>query len=228
MIAGGLVLVAAVLVLRDDGRDADPASGLSEPSASVGQGPPSRAAEPGQRPRATLRPRFDGQAPGPATRTPDSFADLSAKQRDGMDALRTYRFRPLSERERQRMEQGPSDPYGSYPDHREPWQRSGPTPTGPGYRAAPTQPGRWTPEWEDRSWGTQGYSFRPLEPSGGTRQRWEGPYSAPRWPDAGYPPQPDPLQTPPQWGALPPDRAPSPYRQYRSHDVPRDRRFSLR
>jgi hypothetical protein len=233
MIAAGVVLLAAFLVLRDDGNAPEPASGAPDgagaqsPGESRGPGAPRRAAD------MAMRPRSDPWTSDPTTLSPNLSGHLGSRPQGGMGGIETYRFRPLGERERRRIEQRSWEPHGSSNDPGEPWQRAQPAPTAPNYQGYPPQQRPWTPGWENQDWGTQGYSFRPVEPSRGTRERWEGPYSTPRWPEGGYPPPPDPFQTPGQWGAIAPERSPSPYRMYRSFDAPRDRsprdhRFSLR
>lgn len=122
-----------------------------------------------------------------------------------------YRFRPLGEQERRRMQESYPDQYRerNYSAYSAREQPFAPTPYGT------------SPEYPNAR--QQVYSFRPLENSSGSRNRWQGPYQQPGWND-GRPPL-DPWTAPPnpQWGSTPPV-----HRMYPSYSPDTSRRFAER
>ncbi len=145
----------------------------------------------------------------------------------------SYRFRPLGERERRRIEEqaraprGPSYPYpaasDSWTPQRQPGTRSPPT-----YGIDPATPDPSMRDWGGRGWGTEGYGFRETEPARRGGDRWQGPYSSPVQQGDWLPPDPGLFQEPNQWGAIPPERTPPSFRMYPSLDAHRDRRLTAR
>ena len=133
---------------------------------------------------------YDGQAP---------------IQRNG------YRFRPLGEREKKRMQKSNPDEYQAPHYSAQPAQRQ------PIASAPYTEPSMGPDQWQ------QTYSFRPLEKPRTSRDRWQGPYQRPGWRDNR--PTLDPWTTPPdpQWGSTPPTR-----RMYPSYSPSTSRRITAR
>jgi len=144
-----------------------------------------------------------------------------------------YRFRPLGERERRRIEEQARSPYGSsypYPSAGDysPSQRQPGTSSPPAYGVDPATREPWMRDWGGRSWGTEGYGFGQPEPGRLGPDRWQGPYSSPVGPGDWPPSDPGIFQEPNQWGAIPPERTPPSYRMYPSLDAHRDRRLTAR
>lgn len=143
----------------------------------------------------------------------------------------TYRFRPLAERERRRIEEQARGPYGrSYPsagDTRDP-ERQPSTGSSPAYGVDPTTRDPWMRDWGGPGWGTEGYGFRQPGSVPSRGERWQGPYTSPVQPGDWLPPDPGILQEPNQWGAIPPERTPPSYRMYPSLEAHRDRRLTAR
>ena len=153
--------------------------------------------------------------------------------RDSYAQEETYRFRPLGERERRRIEEQARAPYGSsypYPsagDHLQPRREPG-TGSPPTYGVDPMSRDPWMQDWRGQGWGTEGYGLRQPEPARQSLDRWQDLYGSPprgsEWP----PSEPGILQEPSQWGAIPPDREPPSHRMYPSLDLHRDRRLTAR
>lgn len=144
-----------------------------------------------------------------------------------------YRFRPLGERERRRIEEQARSPYGYPPDDpatRDSWPPQRPPGTGapPTYGVDPAVRDPWLPDAGGRGWGTEGYGFRQPEPARSGGNRWQGPYGSPVHPGDWPPPDPGLFQEPNQWGAIPPERTPPSYRMYPSLETHRDRRLAAR
>lgn len=172
--------------------------------------------------------------PPPATRAPAPSAPYPAwpdAPRAGTFAPRepapeTWRFRPLSERERHRFEQQSGGYYGAPapyapPRYEEPRRPYEPAQAPRGYGMDPMTPEPW-----QQGWGNEGYSFRPQAPSTRSRGRWQGPYSAP------LPNRPALRDAPPifdqenQWGATPRRSPPPSHRMYPSLDQRGNRRLT--
>jgi hypothetical protein len=155
-----------------------------------------------QRPNARgTYPQRDSDGSG----TPGTYGGQAPIQTNG------YRFRPLDEQEKERMQASHPEryqaPYYSAPAEQ---QQSIPRPT---YSAQSMAPG---PQRET-------YSFRPLEKSRASRGRWQGPYQDPGW--RGSRPPLDPWTAPPdpQWGSTPPAQ-----RMYPSYLRDTSRRITAR
>lgn len=143
----------------------------------------------------------------------------------------TYRFRPLAERERRRIEEQARGPYGrSYPSAGDTWepQQRPSTGSSPAYGVDPTTRDPWMRDWGAPGWGTEGYGFRQPSSVAPGGERWQGPYSTPVQPGDWLPPEPGVFQGPNQWGAIPPERTPPSYRMYPSLEGHRDRRLTAR
>jgi hypothetical protein len=226
-ILAALGALIGILVLWDGDETPEPPE---ETGRSAGDAQERQRASPPSAP-GTGHDRGDWSR-GPAAAYPPSYSGYPESyggQFPGQpEVVETFRFRPLSERERQRIEQQAQVPYGAYPRSREPWQPRTPREDVPprtygGYQGEP-----WGPGWDGRGWGTEGYGMRPAEPPGRSRPRWESPYAAPVWPGEGYPSDPELFDKPPQWGVVPPQRLPPSQRMYPSLDMPRDRRLTAR
>ena len=142
-------------------------------------------------------------------------------------ALDRFRFRPLTERERQRMAlegRGPSYDDQSHPAPGVPEHYS----NRPGYperTAKPTWPSYGQPLIPTADWPHRGYSFRPYETPPATRSRWRSPYE-----EGNGRRQPGPADpwSAPQWGSTPRDWSPRGERMYPSLDWWSDRRLTTR
>lgn len=143
------------------------------------------------RPRAPTYPSYGGSFQPPATALPEP--------------KESFRFRPLSERDRERIDRQSQDPYAPY--DRGQWQPRNPRATSPEPAYGGYSP--WGPAWDSPDWGTEGYSLRPAEPSTREPDTWEGAY-------------------PPQWGVVPPERIPPSHRMLPSLELPRDRKLTAR
>lgn len=146
----------------------------------------------------------------------------------------SYRFRPLDERERRRIEEQAQSSYGSpapRPSARDSWPAPQHPPAGtapPTYGVDPAVRDPWLPDWGGRGWGTEAYGYRQPDSASPGGDRWQGPYSRPVYPGNRPPPDPGPYREPSQWGAIPPERTPPSYRMYPSRESPRDRRLATR
>lgn len=136
---------------------------------------------------STAQPReYRPQSDADGYRTPVPYSEQQPLSSNG------YRFRPLSERERQRIRSTYPDQfateYYSAPEIR-------PRPATPAPYAA--QPQYFQPPQET-------YSYRPLNDSQPTRDRYQGPYQRPGWNTDRS--NMDPWSAPPdpQWGSTPP------------------------
>jgi hypothetical protein len=143
----------------------------------------------------------------------------------------TYRFRPLGERERRRIEEQARGPYGpAYPSAGDSWtpqrQPGGGAP--PTYGVDPATRDPWMQDWGGHGWGTEGYGLRQPERPRSGGDRWQGPYATPVKPGDWLPADPGLFQEPNQWGAVPPERTPPSYRMYPSLDAHKDRRLTTR
>jgi len=229
-IAVTLAILVGVWLLRDGEESRPPEEGARRPDTPSVQAP--------QHPRWT---------PPPATRQTPSWGyeagypgAVGSYSRPPVGAYpaaeEPYRFRPLKERERRRIEEqaratyGPSYPYpsagDSYPTPSRPGMgTSPPTPT---YGNDPTIGDPWGPDWGRRSWGTEGYSFGQPDAGRSGIDRAQGPYSRPVRPGDWPSTYPEVFQDPNQWGAVPPQRIPPSYRMYPSLDAHRDRRLAVR
>jgi hypothetical protein len=149
-------------------------------------------------PFGKVRPYYYGQ-PWPTERP------ATSTQR-GPDSVPRYTFRPLTDRERRRLETAPPVPY-QY-DHGTSQRRPVGIPkafSGDSGYSYPQRHGSPLDTSQPNRWADGRYSFRPLESSPSRPQRWQGPYQEPvrdRRPDAV-----EPWTTPPdpQWGSRPPD-----------------------
>jgi len=114
----------------------------------------------------------------------------------GRDPIETngYRFRPLGEREKRRMQVPVPDqhvaPYSS-------GYAQLPPPVAPAPHSAPSM----LPNPQQQT-----YSFRPLEKSPSSRGRWQGPYQRPGWRDDWHSSDPWAAPSDPQWGSTPPNQ----------------------
>lgn len=129
---------------------------------------------------------YDPQAYPNAYRSPAPY--------DGQERFATngYRFRPLGERERQRIQSG-------YPDQYPPTYY--PTPeTAP----RPITPGTYSTRPRDRQPRQEIYSFRPLNKAGPAQGRWQGPYERPGWETNRSTIDPWTAPPDPRWGSMPP------------------------
>lgn len=151
--------------------------------------------------------------------------------RDSYPREEAYRFRPLGERERRRIEEQarspyePSYPYPSAGDRLQPQRQPG-TGSPPTYGVDPMSRDPWMQDWRGQGWGTEGYGLRQPEPARPTLDRRQNRYGSPTRGDEWPPPEPGIFQEPSQWGAIPPDREPPSYRMYPSLDLHRDRRLT--
>ncbi len=104
-----------------------------------------------------------------------------------------FRFRPLSDSEKRRYD------YQTPPERYEPSRSYGPaTAPAPSYGTRPGYP----------SGGYGGYTFRPLEQTPESAERWQGPYPDPMWRgERDYADQ-NGFEREPQWGARPYTRPP--------------------
>lgn len=167
---------------------------------------------------------------------PGATESLNRSPMQAYPSEEPYRFRPLRERERRRIEEqarapyGPSYPYpsagDSYPTQRQPG--ISPSLPAPSYGVDPAVGDPWGPDWGSRSWGTEGYSFRQPDAARPNIDRAQGPYWAPVRPGDRPPTDPGVFQEPNQWGAVPPQRTPPSLRMYPSLDAHRDRRLAVR
>lgn len=170
--------------------------------------------------------------PVQAPRPPDYYQPRQGGPQTGRfkptePTVDAYRFRPLDQRERRRMEQQSAGAYGeSYgvPRYDLPADDGGrpQTPAIPrDYGMDPMGPESW-----QQGWGSEGYSFRPVAPASRSQGRWQGPYSAPR-PSRPYPPDaPPPFDEGIQWGATPRRLPPPSRRMYPALDGPNNRRLT--
>lgn len=113
----------------------------------------------------------------------------------------SFRFRPLGERERQRLER--QTPYTSAP-----WSPRDRTETAPAFGAQPMQPTEPWNIWR-QGYGGGGTGAGPRSFGGDTRDPWQGP-------------APPLYRHVPQPRASPPDRVPPSQRMYPSLDQPTD------
>jgi len=140
----------------------------------------------------------------------DGYSDASSDRRGAYDpyagddrmANRGYRFRPLTDRERQRAQDSyPSqyaDQYQMPYEARSPYYPSG---------EAQQRSARPTPYSAPRPYAEpqrDAYNFRPLEQSPAARGRWQGPYPEPGQRFDPYSTDPWMSPPPPQWGSTPP------------------------
>jgi hypothetical protein len=153
--------------------------------------------------------------------------------RDSYPQEEAYRFRPLGERERRRIEEqarypdGSSYPYPSAGDRLQPQRQPG-TGSPPTYGVDPMSRDPWMQDWRGQGWGTEGYGHTQPVPARPTLDRRQDRYGSPPRRDEWPPPEPGIFQEPSQWGAIPPDREPPSYRMYPSLDLHRDRRLTAR
>ena len=204
----GLLLVLGVgfLVLRsgDEPSDGDQRGGESE-SATDTQFQPREPTFLAPRNDYGIADRSDPRSPPSAYDRPSAYrqqydpqaypnAYRSPTPYDGQERFATngYRFRPLGERERQRIQSGYPD---QYPSTYYPTPEIAPRPTAPG--AYSTRP------W-DRQPRQENYSFRPLNKSEQARERWRGPYPRPGWDTDRSTIDPWTAPPDPQWGSTPP------------------------
>jgi hypothetical protein len=117
------------------------------------------------------------------------------------EQVESFRFRPLGERERQRLER--QAPYSGSP-----WSPRDQTPTAPAFGAQPMQP---TQPWNDwrQSYGGGSGGAGPRDPGRDTRDPWQGP-------------DPPPYRHAPQPGFPPAETVPPSQRMYPSLDGPTD------
>lgn len=233
VIAVVLAVLAGIVFLRGgneppERQETRPPTGIVQQGAREPQSwQPSTAPSEGTWPRRPApapregypRPRYPGYA--------ESFPPASPIERG---AEESFRFRPLSERDRDRIDRQAQGSYGPYGPTPEQWQPRQPrtTPPDPAYGGYPAGREPLGPAWDYPGWGTEGYSLRQVEPSRGTRDRWQGPYTSPARPGEAYRPEPSPFQVPPQWGVVPPERVPPSYRMYPSMDLTRERKLTAR
>lgn len=196
---------------------------------------PSRvpAAETPQTPRWPA-PSTLYQAPGYRSDYPGPRSGYTPAPPQASVPQETYRFRPLGERERQRIEERARSPYGPsypYPSAGDSWPTEGQPAIGPPptYGVDPTTRDPWMRTWDGGgTWGPERYGFQQPGPAQPNRDLGQRPYSSPPprgdWP----PPDPGPFQEPNQWGAIPPERTPPSYRMYPYLDLHRDRRITAR
>jgi hypothetical protein len=161
-----------------------------------------------QFPALPVQPKADGTTaryPAPYPTDPGAWSAPAADP---------YRFRPLSERERER--------HNPYPT----------TDPQPADHQAQSRPS--IPTWAGGdTWAREGYRFRPIKPNPGGGTRWEGPSSIPPW--GGEPGASDQWADrfdPPPWRspATPtrPTRSPPAQRMLPSLDWWSDRTFTAR
>jgi hypothetical protein len=216
----GLAILVGYWILRDG--EEPPAPGPAEVQKEQGGQAP-RWTSPTPVPPAPP-PAFVPSYPGRAG--PYSQAPLGAYPPE-----ETFRFRPLGERERRRIEEQARGPYGpSYPSAGDYWspqrQPGGASP--PTYGVDPAIQEPWMREGGGRGWGTEGYGFRQPELPRQDGTLWQGPYATPTQPEDWLPQDPGLFQEPNQWGSIPPERTPPAYRMYPSLDAHRDRRLTAR
>ena len=238
VIAVVIAVLIGIIVFRGGGEPPEPQA-TSPSSGRVDEGTrgprswqpsatPSQGAWPGTQAPAPLQGYQDGSYPRPVY--PGYTESFPAQAPSAPYARENLQFRPLSERERQRIERqsrGSSGPYNQTPDQWQPWHPRATSPE-PAYGDYPGALEPWGPGWDHPDWGTEGFSLRPVEPAKGARKQGEGPYSSPARPGEDHRPEPDPFQIPPQWGVVPPQRVPPSYRMYPSLDLPRDRKLTAR
>lgn len=211
--------VITIMWMRDDSPPpAEPESGPAQSESRIPKGL-ERVRPPAARPPAP-------SAPYPAWRDAPRAETFEPRE----PAPETWRFRPLSERERRRFEQQSGYYYGApytppryeerAGEQRRPYE---PRRSPRGFDMDPMSPEPWR-----QGWGNEGYSFRPQAPSPRSRGRWQGPYSAPLRGRA-YPQDAPPIfDQGNQWGATPRRSPPPSHRMYPSLDQPGHRRLTAR
>lgn len=121
-----------------------------------------------------------------------------------------YRFRPLNEREQERMRARYPDqyPYADQYPGQTATRYDPPAQTYPSYEAQPRSPAPYSAPYSPPDAYSdprrESYSFRPLEKSPGARGRWQGPYQEPGRRYDRYPMEPWTAPSDPQWGSTPP------------------------
>jgi len=246
LLIGSLVLGVAAVVVFWDGEETPDSKGTGV--GGKAQSAPGHSAEPSQ-PKLLPPERRSGDTRTPPSRTgrstypdyPRAPGTSYPSARQAQDPMERFSFRPLTDRERKRIEaEYPQRGYPSQADRNHgsprPADRSreypsayDPAPAAPhpgatapsDYAPYPAQPGY--PGWE-----RPGYSFRPLDKAPAARDRWQGPYQdrgwsgeqdyAERWTAPGEP----------QWGSTAPVQPPSPQRMYPSWDLDTGRRLTSR
>jgi len=226
LIAGAVVGLLAAILLWPEEKPPEPEKQASEPAATPE--PKFRLREPSyQEPRSgygSARPpsRSDAYSPYPPPRSPSygypdagmgSYAPLEPRS----DPYERFSFRPLSERERERLEAERTDPYYAMPPPpQQPYAEWGGQPGAPGSGQASGYP-----EWYGGGYGYPAYGDYSRE-----RADRRSPYGERReeqdyrgaWPS---PPEP-------QWGSQPRDWVPPAQRMYPSLGAEADRRFTYR
>lgn len=224
----GIAILVGFWMLRDRGEPPIP------------QAPPQRPLDQTQSPTQERARAPQWLPPSPVTQAPPytfvpGYPDYSGHSPQTPMGLyppeEIFRFRPLGERERRRIEEQARSPYGPYyPSPSEAWgpQRQPGTGSPRAYGVDPATQDPWLRDGGGRGWGTEGYGFRRVDPPGTAGDRWRSPYAMPTQPGEWLPPDPGLFQEPNQWGAIPPERTPPSYRMYPSLDKHRDRRLSSR
>lgn len=150
----------------------------------------------------------------------------------GIDPLERFSFRPLTDRERERLEaerpmpgyypesmapSGPSRTYSRTPNGSERYEQA---PNWSAYPQAPTAP----------QWYGDGYSFRSDGRPSSRRERWDDPGRERRRTGPPATPSDAPWFEPsaPQWGSTPPDWTPPAERMYPSLDLYSNRKLTFR
>jgi hypothetical protein len=223
-IATGLLVIFLLWPEDEAPKSPEQLSAPAEPAAKQRR----RAA-----PDSDSPPRWYGtaevpQAPGemfPGTPRPYAYDDYQQgwDQRYGafpQRAERTERFdfRPLTERERERLDAQRRDPYYVYPPPQEPisqpYADRSARPPPPAYRQTPPYP----------DWRTDGYGYGPYGSPPPLPEAWE----RPDWDERGYGEDLWGRPPVPEWGSQPWDRVPPAQRMYPNLGAEPNRSFTAR
>jgi len=220
-------LLAAILLWPED-KPPEPEKQASAPATTPE--PKFRLREPSYREPAsgygaTMPPSGSrAYAPYPPPRSPSySYPDTGmgnhAPVEPRSDPYERFSFRPLSERERERLEAERADPYYAAPPPPpppQPYAGWGGQPEAPGYGQAPAPPDWYGGGYDYRSYGNYPRESADRRSPYGDRREEQDYRGA--WPS---PPEP-------QWGSQPRDWAPPAQRMYPSLGAEEDRRFTYR
>lgn len=182
-----------------------------QPGGGYGAPSPPRVRETNRYPEPAA-PWYDGYRRGGATPYGPVEPDL--------DPMERFSFRPLTERERARLEADRPSTYYSGPPAPAPSSQSYPD------RYDQSDPSRYgqAPGYPERRGG--GYGYRPPVPGGDSPDRWIEPY--PSWSEGHDYRAPWESQPAPRWGSQPHDTAPPARRMYPLLNEYQDRRFTAR